>query len=234
MVNAFGATKRLSQERCFRFEAALERTHTQRSRFQGDHMNPKAFFALLVSASLMVACGHTPNVPSSDPVKTQSVDAEGGGSDGGSSAGTLLGSPYPQGRLLATFPRARGAYQTFAMDWLAVGFSYDWYSYPGVELKVCSFDANGAMLSCTQQNASTRYGTSDRFNTRLSCAQRRTQCPSQCTGAIPPWAEGWSTQAQWVPRTVCPSFRGRSLPRPYQDAEPAPFDLERGAPEVPK
>ena len=133
-------------------------------------MNPRTVLALFFSASLMVACGTTPSAPQSGAVKTQFVDTSGDGSEGGSPTGTLLGSPYPQGTLLATFPRGANPYQTFTMDWLAVGFSYGWYDSPGVELRLCSFDVSGALLSCTQQSASDRYGTSDRFITTLSCA----------------------------------------------------------------
>ncbi len=135
-------------------------------------MNVKIAFAALFSATLMVACGTTPSAPSSGAVRTQSVDVDGGsgGDDGGAPTGTLLGNPYPQGTLLATFPRGGNAFQSFTMDWLAVGFSYDWYDRPGVELKVCSFDSSGTLLGCASQNASTRDGSSNRFNTSLTCA----------------------------------------------------------------
>jgi hypothetical protein len=133
-------------------------------------MNPRTVLALVFSATPMVACGTTPGAPQSGAVNTQFVDTSGDGSDPGSPTGTLLIGPYPQGTLLATFARGSNVYQTFTMDWQAVGFSYDWYDSPGVELRVCSFDASGALLSCTQQSARARYGTSDRFVTTLSCA----------------------------------------------------------------
>jgi hypothetical protein len=134
-------------------------------------MNPRIALALLLSATLMVACGTTPNAPLSGSVKPQALDGSGGGGEnGGMPTGTLLGSPYPQGTFLATFPRSSSPYQTFTMDWQAVGFSYGWYDSPGVELRVCSYDTSGALLSCTQQSASGRYGVSDRFVTTLGCA----------------------------------------------------------------
>lgn len=133
-------------------------------------MDYKRILALVISAGLMVACGNiSPSVTSNNAVRTQSIDAEGGGGDSGVTGDVLLGSPYPQyGTQLAVFPRS-GTYQTVTLDWRAEGFTYDWYDSPGVALHVCALDQNGSVVACVSQNSSLRINGSDHFVTSLSC-----------------------------------------------------------------
>jgi hypothetical protein len=133
-------------------------------------MNYKRILALVFSAGLMVACGNIPtSTTSNNAVKTQVVDSDGGGGDDGSAGGVLLGSPYPQnGTQLAVVSRS-GPYLTVTMDWRADGFTYDWYDYPAVELRVCSLDQGGAVVACVFQNSSVRINGSNQFTTSLSC-----------------------------------------------------------------
>ena len=134
-------------------------------------MKLNVIVALVASASLMVACGSTVSpVTSSSPVKAQSIDSSGGeGGDGGAAGGILLGNPYPVGTQLATIPRGSGDALTVTMNWRAVGFTYDWYDRPGVELKVCGLNQSGAAVSCNYQNASFRASGTNDFTTTFSC-----------------------------------------------------------------
>jgi hypothetical protein len=138
-------------------------------------MNDKRILALVFSAGLMVACGNIPttssgSAPSSNAVKTQLIDTDGGGGGGGGggTGDVLLGYGYPQGTQLAVVPRS-GAYETVTLNWRAQGFTYDWYDYPYVELRVCSLDQNGAVVACVAQSSSVRINNSDQFTVSLSC-----------------------------------------------------------------
>ena len=132
-------------------------------------MNYKRILALVFSAGLMVACGNIPtSTTSKGSVKTQLMTDEGGGSDSGGTGDVLLGYGYPRGTQLAVVPRS-GAYQTVTLNWRAQGFTYDWYDYPYVELRVCGLDQNGAVVACASQNSSVRINGSDQFTVSLSC-----------------------------------------------------------------
>jgi hypothetical protein len=132
-------------------------------------MNYKRILVLVISAGLMVACGNIPSTTSNNAVKTQLIDTdEGGGGGGGGTGDVLLGYGYPQGTQLAVVPRS-GSYETVTLNWRAQGFTYDWYDYPYVELRVCGLDQNGAVVACVAQSSSVRINGSDQFTVSLSC-----------------------------------------------------------------
>jgi hypothetical protein len=116
-------------------------------------MKRNIIVALIVGAGVLSSCGTSlPAAPVSGVVQTQVIDASGDpGADAGAGGGIQLSSPYT---LLGTFTRGAGRYQTTNLNWRAEGFSYGWYDSPGVELRVCSQDASGAVLSCLTQSSS--------------------------------------------------------------------------------